>query len=582
MVINCNDSSLCLYKSGFFHYNNEVQRKKRIIARKITGEIMKKTKKKLSLLLCAALLISMLSGCGKEAEEETPFVLRVSVCDAPASLDPAMNTDADEGSILFALYENLMRMSDDGSGQAALSSGMAREYTEETNYDGTVSYRFTLRSSVRWSDGQKVTADDFVYAWQRLADPATESPNHALMSMVAGYDEVRETGDATRLQVSAKDDSTFCVTLSSSCAYFIEGVCTSAATMPLRRDLGNGGVGSVSNGAYRLKDSSASALTLERNGEYYEAKLVGPDELQFVFTDSSEAAWTLYEAGEIDYIGHLPDRVIEQLSQLESWEGTDIYATLCVLYNNQSELFSNEHIRKAFDLAIDRVSAAVAGGAENRAATGLVPYGIEDAPDAESDYRTTGGVLCAVDEEGLAARREEAKSELTFAGYYSTSMFPPIELIYIDEEEDRAVAAALQGMWRDALGVSVMLRSMTQEEYDARMAEGNFELALEKVVAQYNDAMSFLDRWCGGNEQNLIEYDNETYDVLLGVADASDNAVARAAFLHDAETMLLEDTALSPVYFDGTASLLRESLRGVYVDGFGASYFSGVRAAAEQ
>ena len=84
--------------------------------------------------------------------------------------------------------------------------------------DGTVTYTFTLRASARWSDGQKVTADDFVYAWQRLADPATASPNHALMSVVAGYDEVCESGDKTKLQVSAKDDTTFVVTLSAPCA----------------------------------------------------------------------------------------------------------------------------------------------------------------------------------------------------------------------------------------------------------------------------------------------------------------------------------------------------------------------------
>ena len=157
----------------------------------------------------------------KQGDEK--FVLNVSVCNVIDSLDPAMNTDADADSVFYALYENLMRESDDGSGEVTLTNGMAKEYTEETNYDGSVTYRFTLRSTARWSDGEKVTADDFVYAWQRLADPATDSPNHALMSVVAGYDEVRETGDKTKLQVSAKDESTFVVTLSAPCAYFYRG-----------------------------------------------------------------------------------------------------------------------------------------------------------------------------------------------------------------------------------------------------------------------------------------------------------------------------------------------------------------------
>ena len=140
------------------------------------------------------------------------------------------------------------------------------------------------------------------------------------------------------------------------------------------------------------------------------------------------------------------------------------------------------------------------------------------------------------------------------------------------------MAALLQQTWSSVLSVNVMLHGVTQAEYESRMEEGNYELALKKVTALYDDAMSFLDRWCSEDEQNLIGYENGTYDVLLGVARTSENPVARIAFLHDAETMLLGDTALSPLYFDGTASLLREGLRGVYNDGLGNSYFTAVRA----
>ena len=342
---------------------------------------MKAIKRITALALCALMLLGLLSGCGEKKQGDEKFVLNVSVCNVIDSLDPAMNTDADADSVFYALYENLMRESDDGSGEVMLTNGMAKEYTEETNYDGTVTYRFTLRSTARWSDGEKVTADDFVYAWQRLADPATNSPNHSLMSVVAGYDEVRETGNKAKLQVSAKDESTFVVTLSAPCAYFIEGICTAVATMPLRRDLTEDGAGFdmpnvVSNGAYHVSAwSKSSKLTAVRNEEYYEARLVGPDELGFVFASGSEEAWKLYEAGDIDYIAHLP-----------------------VLYNHESDLFSNEHIREAFDLAIDRAAAAAAGGAENTPATGLVPSGIPDSGETDDDFRTTGGVLRSIDE----------------------------------------------------------------------------------------------------------------------------------------------------------------------------------------
>ena len=571
---------------------------------------MKAIKRITALALCALMLLGLLSGCGEKKQGDEKFVLNVSVCNVIDSLDPAMNTDADADSVFYALYENLMRESDDGSGEVTLTNGMAKEYTEETNYDGSVTYRFTLRSTARWSDGEKVTADDFVYAWQRLADPATDSPNHALMSVVAGYDEVRETGDKTKLQVSAKDESTFVVTLSAPCAYFIEGICTAVAAMPLRRDLTENGGGFdtpdlVSNGAYHVSAWTKSGeLTAARSDEYYEARLVGPDELHFIFTAGADEAWQLYEAGDIDYIAHLPNSVIAELSQDESWKPTAVYATTSVLYNNESDTFSNEHIRKAFDLAIDRAAATAAGGAENSPATGLVPYGIPDSGETEDDFRTTGGELCAIDEEGMSARVTQAQEELTYAGYYSTSMFPPVELLYVTGTENDAVASALQNMWSTTLGVNVMLRGVTQAEYNTRMEAGNYELALQKVTAlyddamgfldrwcsedeqnlisyengTYDDAMGFLDRWCSEDEQNLISYENGTYDVLMGVARASEDPVARTAFLHDAETMLLGETALSPVYFDGTAHMLRDTLRGVYTDGFGNSYFAGVRA----
>ena len=544
---------------------------------------MNKMKRILCVLLSALMLPALLSGCGKKKNADEPFVFRAGIRSVITSLDPAMNTDTDANSVFYALYENLMRMNDGGSGEAVLDSGMAKEYTEETNFDGTVTYTFTLRASARWSDGQKVAADDFVYAWQRLADPATASPNHALMSVVAGYDEVRESGDKTKLQVSAKDDSTLVVTLSAPCAYFIEGICTAVATMPLRRDLAESTAFDkaplVSNGAYSAEQwSLGSELTAARNAEYYEARIVGPDTLRFVFAENSREAWALYENGEIDYVDHLPDEVIAELSQQSGWAARDILATACVLYNNETDLFSNEHIRMAFDLAIDRAAVTTAAGAENRAATGLVPHGIPDAGETEDDFRTTGGTLCAADEETLDELPEKAREELTFAGYYSTAMFPPVELLYVSGTESGAVAAALQETWSGVLGVNVMLRGVTQAEYDSRMEQGNYELALQKVTALYDDAMSFLDRWCSENEQNLIGYENGTYDVLLGVAGTSENPVARTAFLHDAETMLLGDTALSPLYFDGTASLLREGLRGVYNDGLGNSYFSSVRA----
>ena len=119
------------------------------------------------LLLCAALFLTLLAGCGKQEEPAEDFVVSAAVCGPLETLDPTMNTDVGAESLLSTLFEGLMRMRDDGAGKAVAVAGIAKEYIEEKNYDDTVTYTFTLRSAARWSDGERVTAEDFVYAWQR-------------------------------------------------------------------------------------------------------------------------------------------------------------------------------------------------------------------------------------------------------------------------------------------------------------------------------------------------------------------------------------------------------------------------------
>lgn len=539
------------------------------------------------------MLFTVLAGCTGKTEMEEKFILRVCVCDRIASLDPAMNTDTAAQSVFYALYENLMRYADDGTGTAVLVNGIAREYTEENNYDGTVTYQFSLRSSARWSDGEKVTADDFVYAWRRLVDPATGSPNHELLSMVQGYDTVRETGDVSALAVSAKNDSTFCVTLSSPCAYFLDGVCASVAAMPLRQDMVEKDPENwattfniVTDGAYRVGTwTKESSLQTKRNEEYYESKLVGPDAVRFVFAADADSAYALYESGEVDYTSGIPQRVLSQAELSETWTSAPLFATYCVLYNNLTDIFSDEHARKAFDLAIDRSAVAAAAGAEFSPAGGLVSAGVRDSTDASDaeDFRTVGGELCATDAQSYEERCSDALDEITRAGYYKGAGFPTVEYIYSTQDDiGGIVASCVQNAWKNVLGVTMHLTALSEEEYRARIAAGDYVLAGEYLTAQQNDAMSFLDRFASGSTDNSVRYSNHTYDMLMGVAEKSDNMAARTAFLHDAEAMLLESAPISPVLFGAAAYALREGLQGVYHDGLGNSYFTSVTQVNEE
>ena len=316
---------------------------------------MKMLRRSVCLLLCAALFLTLLAGCGKQEEPAEDFVVSAAVCGPLETLDPTMNTDVGTESLLSTLFEGLMRMRDDGAGKAVAVAGIAKEYIEEKNYDDTVTYTFTLRSAARWSDGERVTAEDFVYAWQRLVDPATASPNASLLSMVAGYDEVRESGDVSLLGVKAKGESTFLVTLSRPCAYFITSVCTSPATAPLRRDLVEGNASwaatadIVTNGPYTVGTwVKAAQLQTKRNGEYYESKLVVPDSICFRFETDAQTNYDQLLAGELDYTAKLPYAAIEQLAEDETWQPAPLAETVCVLYNHLTDTFSDAQLRRAF------------------------------------------------------------------------------------------------------------------------------------------------------------------------------------------------------------------------------------------
>ena len=194
---------------------------------------MRLWKRLAALTLPAVLCLSLLAGCAKDGEG-----LSLSVCvgPAPVTLDPIYAQEITDQTILAHLYENLMRAASDGSGGSTVVNGMAKSVDVEENHDGTVTYTFRLRSA-KWSDGKNVRASDFVYAWRRLADPASQSPHASLLSIVSGYEEARQSGDMELLQVSAKNDTTFVVVLDGEYDWFLTQVCTAPATVPLRQDV---------------------------------------------------------------------------------------------------------------------------------------------------------------------------------------------------------------------------------------------------------------------------------------------------------------------------------------------------------
>ena len=552
---------------------------------------MNRCKRIAALVLSAVLSFSLLTGCAENTEEG--MALSVSVGSRVTTLDPIYAEDLESQNILVHLYENLLRVAPDGNGGSSVVNGMAKDVDVEENVDGTVTYTFRLRSA-KWSDGVAVKAQDFVYAWQRLVNPASHAPYATLLSVVVGYQEARNSGDMSLLQVVAKNDTTLEVTLDGNYDWFLREVCTSPATMPLREDVvkalkeagtQTGGINEtnlpwwadptalVTNGPYLATEYDTEYLGLSANGEYTSTQN-GPASIKFLFSDSAEDAWALYEEGEVDAVWPLPEAQLSERAEDENWSPIPELSTYAVVYHSDKGVFSDPLIRQAFAMVINRNALMEVADVTAVVAEGLVPPGVPE--NEEGDFRTEGDSLFENDPELYGEICQQAREVLNEAGYMSGWELGELEYLYLDEGHNGAVAEILCEQWEAALMARVTPRGVTSQELWSALRAGEYTLAGVNLEAPGNDAECFLMQWTSDAQDNIVHYENSAYDTLMTIIANAADGTARMGCLHDAEALLLEDYALSPLYTKGTDWELRDDLMGAVRDARGWFSFANV------
>ncbi len=531
---------------------------------------MKNWKRIAALLLTLCIALGVMSGCAEQKKDSK--TLRVSLPAGVNTLDPAMVTTDTERTVVSHLYENLMKLTNDG-GDAAVTNGVARAYQCEDNLDGTQTYTFTLREDVRWSDGKPLVAGDFVYAWQRLADPDTGSPNASLLNMVAGYDRARSYGDGTELQVSAPDDHTLVVNLSHRCPYFLSKICTAAATMPVRSDVSGKDSWATAietlrtNGAYAMtawqEDGTITAAMPET---YYDANRIGFDKLEFRFHDSIETAEKWMKDGEVDFIlGTHKDTVDEK-----DWIANCYPEVGMLVVNQMAGSLAFEELRLAMSMVIDRNAIAAAmGRLQHCPADGLIPHGVDGSNGTEFRLADTAPVLDNTPGHYETICRK-AKEMLKDDVDYGTL---DIRLSYAEGDTNKAVVDGMVKIWKEQLGVNVTPVALSESDMNAAVDRGDFAMALVTQHSSLGDADGFLKAWRSGNYAYI---NNNAYDLLLRISDVSSGIVARDAYLLDAERLLLESGYVMPLWFGNSVYQLDKNLSGLFNDGTGRYFFTCV------
>ena len=482
------------------------------------------------------------------------------------------------------MFEGLIKWVDDGEGNAVSAPGQAESWEKTVNDDGTVTYVFTMRDGIKWSDGQPVTAGDFEYSWKRLANPETAADYCYMIDMVKGYAEV-STGaaDPDTLAVTALDDKTLEVVLTYDCPYFLE-IAAFPATFPVRQDMVEGNdewtydVNSyIGNGPYKMQEWSHNAyINVVKNENYYDYENLGPDSIRFTLLDDANAMLAAFNSGELDFIENFPTD--EMANYLASGEITiaDYLGTYYVCFNTEDEVFSDPRIRKAFSLVIDRnyIVENVSQAGEVPA-TAYVPSGVNDAEGASGDdFRTVGGEYYSVAKEDYEANCEEARALLAEAGYPGGEGFPTVEYTYNTDDKHKAIAEALQSMWQEELGVTVTLSNQDWNVFLESRKQGDYQIARNGWIADYNDPCSFLDMWYTDGGNNDAQYSNPEYDAQIDAAKATSDPAERMTAFHAAEDILIgQDSVLAPIYFYTQPYMLADDIDGMYYTPLGYFFF---------
>jgi oligopeptide transport system substrate-binding protein len=514
----------------------------------------------LAALAAATVLLLLLGACARTpapAAAASAVLVRGGGPD-PDSLDPQKARGFEAQSLLRDLCEGLTTL----DRNAGVAPGVARAWS--VSGDG-LTYRFDLRSEARWSNGDRVTAADFVAALRRLVDPATGSGYAQYIDVIANAsDIVAGHKPPAALGVTAPDEATVIVQLASAAPY-LPTLLSHPSTCPVHRPtlaahpegFARPGL-MLSNGAFVLAEwVPGSHILATRNRHYWNDAATRLDAVKYLLIPDENAELARYRGGELEVTFAVPRGQFDWIKAnlADQLHVTPQLSTYYYGFNLRRAPFQDHAgLRRALSLAIDREKLAqLVLRVGELPAYGWVPPGVSGYHSQSFDYRG----------QPLPERIAEAQRLYREAGY-SRERPLSFELRYNSGEVHTKLALAVAAMWKETLGADVRL---TQVEFKSLLEDidrGDVELFRSSWVGDYNDAYTFLQVLKSDFGVNLPHYRNPGYDALLHSAAVQQDPLARSALLEEAERVMLADHPLLPIYFYVNKHLVKPQVLGWY------------------
>lgn len=495
------------------------------------------------------LLVGLVAGCS--SDRKTPVelgieqqIMHIGNGTEPSDIDPHGNSGQPDSQIKRALFEGLVSRAAD---TLDIIPGVAESW--EISDDG-LTYTFTLRKNARWSNGEPVTAHDFVWTWKRGMSPDLGNP-YAYMFFVFKNAEAYHTGeieDFSEVGISALDDHTLQFELTGPTPYILQLL--SFKTMyPVHRatlekfnavnQLATAWTrpeNFVGNGPFVIKDWVVNqVLSVRKNDQYWDSDNIKLNEIHFHAVQSITAEERMFRAGQLHMTMFLPPEKVEAYrgENNPAFNSFPLYSTYYYALNTKRPPLDDVRVRKALAYAVDRTLLT-----ERVMKGGEIPAYAFTPPDEK------GYIPAAKMPEDVALARQL----LAEAGYPEGKGFPRLTILYNTLEHHQTIAVVLQQMWKERLGIDVNLQNEDWKVWLASINLGNFDISRSGWGGDYVDPNTFLDVHLTGGGNNKSNWSNARYDELIRLAAQTNDQQERFAYFQQAEAILVEEAPIIPLY----------------------------------
>ncbi len=490
-----------------------------------------------------------------------------------ATLDPARVTGVPEGNIIKALFEGLVVKHPK---TLAPMPGMAESWSVS---EDLLTYTFYIRKNAKWTDGEPVTADDFVYSWERFLNPATAAEYSYQLWYVVGAEQysknVNENGAPKNsfdsVAIKAKNKYTLEVKLNSPTPFFMDLMAFYPMFPVSRKNIEEAQAkwpnnnewemqwlrpeNLVTNGPFTVEYRRVNdRIRLKKNPMYWDADNVAMNTIDALTIEQAGTALNTYLTGSTHMIPSVLPSLIPTLMEREDFEPAAYLGTYFYRVNTTKPPFDDKRVRRALALTVNRkdiVEKITKAG--QLQAFGLVPPGM------------SGYVPASFQGAGEAAAKAEANALLIEAGYGpGQKPFPTMEVHYNTSEAHRDIAEVVAQTWRDTLGIDARLQNQEWKVYLDTQNNLDFDVSRSAWIGDYPDPNTFLDMFVTGGENNKTGWGNPEYDRLIRESASEPVPAKRLQILHDAEAILMDELPIIPIYFYVTQNMVAPRLGGFY------------------